>query len=197
MASLQALLRSHAPLHGAAVRDLLADINRLMCSSTDSVRYATFFCGLYDDLQRTLTYVNAGHNAPMLVRAAHAPVEQVFARGQRETERELAARDADSSMVMRLETGGTAVGMFQNALYQQETVRMFPGDLLLIFSDGITEALSHNGEEFGEGRLVQLAAAHPQASAAALTELILRQLDLFVGQAPQQDDLTLVVAKVI
>ena len=197
MASLQALLRSHAPLHGAAVRDLLADINRLMCSSTDSVRYATFFCGLYDDAQRTLTYVNAGHNAPMLVRAAHAPVEQVFACSQSEAEPGSAVRDAASSMVMRLETGGTAVGMFQNASYQQETVRMFPSDLLLIFSDGITEALSSDGEEFGEERLSHLAAAHPQLSAAALSNLILQQLDLFVGKAPQHDDLTLVVARVI
>lgn len=197
MASLQALLRSHAPLYGTAVGELLADVNRLMCSSTDSDRYATLFCGLYEDARRTLTYVNAGHNAPMLFRAARTPGEQVSAFSQAETAAEATVEAVDSTVVMRLETGGTAVGMFQNASYQQETVRMFPGDLLLIFSDGITEAVNSNGEEFGEVRLSTLAASHQQLSAAALSDLILKQLDQFVGEAPPHDDLTLVVAKII
>ena len=86
MASLQASLRSHAPLHRESVNELVADVNRLLCSSTDSTKYATFFCGVYDDLHRKLTYVNAGHNPPILFRATRERV--------------------------RLETGGTVVGPF-------------------------------------------------------------------------------------
>jgi sigma-B regulation protein RsbU (phosphoserine phosphatase) len=82
MASLQALLRSHAPLRREAVGELIRDINRLLCSSTDSSKYGTFFYGLYDDLHRTLTYVNTGHNPPMLFREGASGSRQYPVAGQ-------------------------------------------------------------------------------------------------------------------
>lgn len=94
-------------------------------------------------------------------------------------------------------TGGTAVGMFWNAVYQQETIQLFPGDILLLFTDGVTEAANAAGEEFGERGLRELAEAHQQCSAAALSNLILDNWGEFTGNAPQQDDLTLVIAKVV
>ncbi len=81
MASLQALLRSHAPACGNRVDKLISEINRLMHASTGSSKYATFFYGLYDDRQRTLTYVNAGHNAPMLFRPTEIAASQLGAHG--------------------------------------------------------------------------------------------------------------------
>jgi sigma-B regulation protein RsbU (phosphoserine phosphatase) len=196
MASLQATLRSCAPLRGAAVAELLADINRLMCSSTDSSKYATFFCGLYDDDCRTLTYVNAGHNPPILLRGDDCVLNSSSQTGA-DAASDSFAHGNDPQRVLHLATGGTAVGMFWNAVYQQETIQLFPGDILLLFTDGVTEAANAAGEEFGEKGLRELAEAHRQCSAAALSNLILHNWGYFMGNAPQQDDLTLVIAKVI
>jgi sigma-B regulation protein RsbU (phosphoserine phosphatase) len=79
MASLQALFRSHAPAYGNRVEKLISEINRLMYASTGSSKYATFFYGLYDDTQRALTYVNAGHNAPLLFRPTKVAASQLGA----------------------------------------------------------------------------------------------------------------------
>ena len=171
MASLQASLRSHAPLHRESVNELVVNVNRLLCSSTDSTKYATFFCGVCDDLHRKLTYVNAGHNPPMLFRATRERV--------------------------RLETGGTVVGLFPETTYQQEILQFQPEDVLLIFTDGVTEARNLGEEEFGEERLANLVANRLEFDPRKLQDLILKEIDLFVEGRSQHDDLTLVVAKVI
>jgi len=97
----------------------------------------------------------------------------------------------------RLETGGTVIGLFPEACYQQETIQMDSGDILLIFSDGVSEAMNSNEEEFGEARLAALLSSNPLLSAGELQDLILSQIAEFVKEAPQHDDLTLVVAKVV
>jgi sigma-B regulation protein RsbU (phosphoserine phosphatase) len=198
MASLQALLRSHAPLRREAVDELISDINRLLCSSTDSSKYGTFFYGLYDDVNRNLTYVNAGHNPPMLFRNSSSGTRQYPAVVQGGTAPDTVAmqRVGDCSMI-RLETGGTVIGFFPDAPYQQETVHMFPGDTLLIYSDGVSEAMNAHEEEFGEERLAVLVASNKELSAVALRDLILEKISDFVGEASQYDDLTLVIAKVV
>ncbi len=178
MASLQALLRSHAPLRGHDVSALISDVNRLLYGSTDSSKYATFFYGLYEDHDRTLSYVNAGHNPPMLFRrpqpaAASAPVE-----------------------VLRLESTGTVIGLLPRAAYEQAGVKLRPGDVLVVYTDGISEAMNSRDEEFGEERLQQLVAQNLQLSAADLQKLILTEIEQFVAGAPQHDDMTLVVARV-
>jgi len=140
MASLQALLRSGAPLRGEMLNELIGDINRLMCSSTPGNKYATFFYGLYEDNKRKLTYVNAGHLPPMLFR---------------QSERQFQPPAPD-----RLGSGGMVVGMFEEAVYRKDVVEMRPGDLLLLYSDGISEAMNEADEEFGEDRLAHLVAAN-------------------------------------
>lgn len=173
MASLQALLRSHAPLHMSQVDALVSDINRLMCSSTARGKYATFFYGFYDDVHRTLTYLNAGHIPPMLFRV-----------------------DAGTEP-MRLKTGGMVVGMFPEAKYQMETVQMQPGDILFLYSDGVSEAMNATEEEFGEERIVSLIGQNRNLPTMQLRELILAQTAEFVGAASQHDDFTFVAARVI
>jgi sigma-B regulation protein RsbU (phosphoserine phosphatase) len=198
MASLQALLRSHAPLRREAVDQLISDINRLLCASTDSSKYGTFFYSLYDDVHRTLTYVNAGHNPPLLFREGTPGSRQYPGTSQGGTAPDaVAIRPIGCCDMIRLETGGTVIGFFPEAPYQQETVHMFPGDILLIYSDGVSEAMNSHEEEFGEERLAALVASNKELSAVALRDLILENIADFVGEAPQHDDLTLVTAKVL
>ncbi len=109
-------------------------INEQLCRSTDADRFATLFLALYDDDARALRYTNAGHNAPLLVRA--------------------------DGTVERLWTGGTVLGAFDGVPFEEGQVGLNEGDLLVVYSDGITEAQNGTGEEFGEGRLLELLAAH-------------------------------------
>jgi sigma-B regulation protein RsbU (phosphoserine phosphatase) len=105
-------------------------------------------------------------------------------------------RVGECSMI-RLETGGTVIGFFPDTPYQQETVHLFPGDTLLIYSDGVSEAMNAHEEEFGEERLAALVASNKELPAVALRDLILEKISDFVGEASQYDDLTLVIAKVV
>ncbi len=178
MASLQALMRSQAPLRGQNPALLLTDINRLMCSSTDGSKYATFFCGIYDQSDRRFTYVNAGHNLPVLLRGA--------ARG-----------NGVNGSVLRLYTGGTVVGLFPDAVYEQETISLELGDLLVVYTDGATEAFNTSMEEFGETRLVEAVEKSVCLPSREICEAVLQEVDQFVGSAPRHDDLTLLVVKVV
>ena len=195
MASLQALLRSHAGQHGSDVKEVIADINRLMCATTSSSRFATFFCGFYDDRKRTLTYVNAGHNPPLLFRPddPEDPVPIGIGPGEASalTER------TEPGQTIKLETGGMVIGVFPQATYEQETIELFPGDVLVTYSDGISEARNEKGEEYGEERLEGLIRNNIERSASGLCQLVFDTIRDFAGQAPQHDDMTVLVAKAI
>jgi phosphoserine phosphatase RsbU/P len=171
MASLQALLRSHAPSRMDQVAALAGDINRLMQSSAAPGKYATFFYALYHEEQQTFTYVNAGHIPPVIFHA--------------------------TGTVTRLGTGGMVIGMFADAKYCQETVSLQPGDIFLSFSDGVTEAMNAQEEEYGEEALCKLISENRDLSADRMRELIVEKTDEFVAGAPQHDDFTLVIAKVL
>jgi sigma-B regulation protein RsbU (phosphoserine phosphatase) len=171
MASLQALLRSHAALHGDRAELLVWDINRLMHNSTANGKYASLFYGFYDDLSRLLAYVNAGHLPPILYRK--------------------------NGTITRLKTGGMVVGMMPDTAYKQEIIKLEPGDILLIFSDGITEAMNLKDQEFGEERLMSLISPIADQSATVISDSILRSIGDYVGTAPQHDDSTLVVIKAV
>lgn len=175
MANLQATLRSHAPLRNSAVAELVGDINRLLCGSIAPNRFATFFYGVYDDARRELTYVNAGHNPPFVVRpAAEGP-----------------------GRIVRLTKGGLVIGVFADQVYEQETVVMAPGDLLVVYTDGVTEATNSRGDFYGQERIEALCAANATLSETALRDLILDDLSRFSGEVPQEDDATLIVARVL
>lgn len=175
VAGLQARIQSLAPRQGEALDRLVGEINRLLCAALDSNRYATLFYGQYDDATRSLRYVNAGHNPPLLFRAG--------------------ASAGCGERVERLKPNGTVVGLLPDARYREQAVRLEQGDWLVAFSDGVTEARNARQEEFGEERLISLVVAHAGLSAARLLEEILAELDRFGGSMPQHDDLTLVVAK--
>jgi sigma-B regulation protein RsbU (phosphoserine phosphatase) len=172
MASLQALVRSHAPLEGRELRHLVGDINRLLAASIPDNRFATFFYGVFDPERRALTYVNAGHNPPMLLRPG-AP----------------AAR--------RLAPTGMMLGVFEEAVFEQATVEMQAGDLLVVYSDGVCDALNQRGDDYGDGRLESCVRTHATLAAAPLMERILEDVTTFSEGVPPFDDMTVVVARVL
>jgi sigma-B regulation protein RsbU (phosphoserine phosphatase) len=169
MASLQATLRSHVSLSEDGPASLAAAINAQLYALTEPTRFATLFWAVYDGKQRRLTYVNAGHNAPIVRRVS----------GQAE----------------RLPAGGRPLGLFPATPYLQDRVSLRPGDLVAVFSDGVPEATNAAGEEFGEARIQSLLDGEAGRSAAELCELVLAAVRGFQAGEPPQDDMTIVVAK--
>jgi sigma-B regulation protein RsbU (phosphoserine phosphatase) len=153
------------PLSTAAV---VSRLNLQLYENTPREKYVTFFFGVYDAATRTLTYTNAGHLPPVL-----------FRRGK----------------VERLRVGGTVVGLLSPITYEQAEIQIQPGDLLLAFTDGITEPENHYGEEFGEDRVLEVVRRALNASPQVLVEEIYRSVSDWTGSPELQDDMTLVVAK--
>jgi phosphoserine phosphatase RsbU/P len=172
MASLQASLRGQTIQAGADLAVVLTNVNRLIYEATPDNRYATFFYGQYRHESRLFTYVNAGHNAPVILR-----------------------RQSPGAVVIRLETGGPVVGLFRDAQYQQATVPLEPGDIFVGFTDGISEAMNREDEEWGEERLIPAIMECADRPAVEIIPALMRAADRFVDGAPQHDDMTLVVVK--
>ena len=168
MGNLQAILRSQ---YAVALEDphrLLQSVNRLFYENTQEDRYATLFFGDYDDASRYLRYANCGHNPPLLLRA--------------------------NGELQRLGATATVLGLFKDWKCTVEKVSLRPGDVVLIYTDGITEALNPAEEEFGESRLLEILRSHSQLPVEALLSLILAAVQKFSG-ANQADDLTLLIAQ--
>ncbi len=170
MASLQGALRSHASLSDGGPADAARDINLQIHALTESNRFATFFWAIFDRDAHTLTYVNAGHNPPMLLRAGGS--------------------------LERLTVGGPPLGVFAGSSYAQQTVALGPADLLVIFTDGITEALGAAGQEFGETRLERVVRENSMRSPSELCAIVLEAVVRFQSGEPPEDDMTIVVARV-
>jgi sigma-B regulation protein RsbU (phosphoserine phosphatase) len=168
MASLQASLRSEATRGQDNLSSALSNINRLVYEASSSNRYATFFYGQYDPATGKFDYVNAGHNPPILVQ---------------------------DGKVIRLEEGGAVIGLLDNCEYAQGSVTIRPGDCLLAFTDGISEAMNEEDEEWGEERLIESLHAYPGGSANDLLLHVFEKATTFAGTAPQHDDMTLVVVR--
>jgi len=154
-----------------AVANMVGNINEQLCHSTDTNRFATLFLALYDERARELRYTNAGHNAPVLVRAGGA--------------------------VERLTTGGTVVGAFNFVEFEEDRTTLSEGDLLVTYSDGITEARNHAGEEFGEQRLVEFVVARRNDTVNNIRQAIFDEVDRWSGAAEREDDQTLVILKAV
>ena len=171
MASLEASLRALA----AVVRDpadLMGQVNRLVCQASAANRYATLFYAEYDPGTRRLTYVNAGHNPPVVLR-----------------------QDGDSCRVLRLEIGGPVVG-FRPHQYQRGEFSLEAGDWAMFFTDGISESMNARYEEWGEEKLIEIAKTCHGLSAAEGMRRIFSAALTFAGGAPQHDDMTVVVLRV-
>jgi sigma-B regulation protein RsbU (phosphoserine phosphatase) len=170
MATLQANLRA---LYAQAPHDLagiLGVVNKVFYDSTAANHYATLFFGLYDEVTRELLYANCGHLPPIVRRAAGA--------------------------IERLAVTGPVVGLFEPWKCETRCVQLEPDDLLVIFTDGVTDATGPDGEEFGEERLVDVISEHHDRNARSLLQEIVDDVKGY-GGAEQFDDLTLIVAKAV
>jgi phosphoserine phosphatase RsbU/P len=174
MASLQASLRAEAARAEGDLAGVIARVNQALYDASSEDRYATFFYGQYDPATQKLTYVNAGHCAPMLLRAAD---------GYR--------------TIDRLCVGGPVVGLIPDSVYEQAVVELAKGDELVIFTDGVSEAMNHDMEEWGEVRLAETVRAATASTAPDLISRIMAAADAFASGAPQHDDMTLVVVRVL
>jgi len=169
MASLQGSVRTLASRSPDGPAGLARELNSQIYGSTQDNRFATFFWGAYDEKRGALEYVNAGHNPPMLLRGSGA--------------------------LERLRSGGPPLGLFASPDYLQATVGLSPGDLLVIFTDGVTEAVDAQDQEFGDARLERVLRETSGAPAAAVCDAILAAVAAFQGGQPQHDDITLVAAR--
>src|SRR5262245_31093742 len=177
MSVVQASLRIISSEGDVAPPRLVARMNQFVYQSTPTSKYATFFYAQLDE--RRLRYVNAGHNAPYLFRAGRA-----------------STADGVSNDIEQLTVGGTVVGMFPEMDYEEATVELYPGDVLLAFTDGVPEAHNPESEEFGEERLQQLLRQTAHLSADEISARISSEMKGWIRDAEQYDDLTFIVMKV-
>jgi sigma-B regulation protein RsbU (phosphoserine phosphatase) len=168
MSSIHAAVRAHTRTRLSA-SEIVSEINQYIYDNTPSNRYVTLFYSELDSRSHQLTYINGGHNSPLLARA--------------------------SGEVTRLDIGGFPVGITPFGDYREGWVEIEPGDVMVVYSDGVTESLNEEGEEFGEARLVEIVQKHRGRSAAGLRDRIDEALTKFVGRASAVDDLTLVILK--
>lgn len=183
MANLQASLRSnafflerdaagvpqsHSPATGT-VAGLVRVLNEHICNHTSANKFASFFYAVYDEASLNLTYCNAGHNPPIY-----------FSGGE----------------YRRLTVGGTVVGIFPDADFDQETIQLRPSDVFLAYTDGIVESVNEYGEEFGEERLIDLVRANRQLGADDLQRIVVENVLDWAFEEERDDDMTLIVAKI-
>ncbi len=169
MANLQAVLLALIE-PDAPLTEVVGKINNLIHRNTNYDKFITFFLGILDIKKNTFTYVNAGHNPPIRLKK--------------------------DGMVELLEKGGLILGMMPNLSYQQETIMLEPGDWIVMFTDGVTEAINAADEEFEEKRLIEVIRANKDISASFMKDQILKAVREFSVGQPQGDDITLLVLKV-
>jgi len=170
MATFQASLKT-LMLHTSSLIELVQGVNEYACAhSNEGRRFTTAFLGELDNASRVFSYVNAGHNAPILRRA--------------------------NGNIERLEAGGLPFGINRSAPYTVGTVQLSPGDLLLIFTDGLIEAVNEREEEFGEQRVLASVAMLGNASAKDSVSAIMGEMTRFIGMAHQHDDITCLMTKI-
>lgn len=169
MSNLQAHMQVYAETDPAPAR-LVTRLNKSVAARCPGNRFITFFYGVIDPKSGTITYCNAGHNPPLLLHV--------------------------DGTVEQLEGGGIILGVFASAEYDERQVRFGPGDSLVMFSDGVTEACRPGTEEdFGEMRLAQVLAAQPLQSAEGLVRTAMDALQEWTGDESYADDVTLVIAR--
>jgi len=173
IASVQSSLRTAALFTGNSLPTLLKIVNLQAYASSLVDRYATVFYGVFDGATRRLRYVNAGHTPPIVLRR--------------------------NGSIDTLETGGAPVGMFPDSSYEEGAVQLDPGDVVITYTDGVTEAANQSGEEWGVQRLLKATAAWAllgTVNAEHLVRSIFNSMDDF-SRGCQTDDATLAVLRVL
>ncbi len=168
MANLQATLRGQTLLD-APPGECLHRSNKLLYQSTSPEKFATLFYGILDTRNQSLTFANAGHDNPF-----------VMNRGVQKS---------------RLKAGGIPLGMMEEFSFEHDVVAIAPGDTIVMYSDGIPEAMNEQEDFFGEEQLASLLAKHHALTTAGLMEKIIEEVKTFTGTTPQSDDMTIVVVR--
>ncbi|MBN1153332.1 SpoIIE family protein phosphatase [candidate division KSB1 bacterium] len=166
-ASLQAIVDAHSNL-----RDVAFKINNLIYQHTGHDRFITFFFGMLHIKDRTFSYVNAGHNPPLWYRSLEKSIKE-------------------------LEKGGLILGMMKNVPFQQGDIRLVTGDWIIMYTDGVSEAMNEKDEEFGEDRIKEIILNHLEASAEEMKERIFSAIKSFTRGVNQSDDITMLIIKVL
>jgi sigma-B regulation protein RsbU (phosphoserine phosphatase) len=169
MATFQASLKTLSTAQ-VALPELAANMNKYACSNSQGgLRFTTAFLAEYDAARRIFNYINAGHNNPILRRS--------------------------NGLIERLDVGGLPLGIQAEAKYESASVALEPGDWLIIFTDGLVEAVNANDEEFDEPRLLNALETNVSNTPQELLDRLMANLDLFVGSTPQHDDVTCLLVK--
>jgi sigma-B regulation protein RsbU (phosphoserine phosphatase) len=147
---------------------MVEQLNRQVYANTAPEKYATFFFGIYDETSRTLTYTNAGHLPPIILR---------------------------NSGPEMLEVTGTVVGAFRTATYEDRTVHIGPGDLFITYTDGIVEPENEYGEAFGDDRLMELLVRYKDRDIGEIITHIMEAVVHWTGSTELQDDMTVLLAR--
>lgn len=168
MSSLHAAVRAQTQAR-TSISEVMSEINQYIYENSPANKFLTLFYGALDPPTGDLNYSNGGHNTPMLVRR--------------------------SGELIKLDKGGLPVGMMPCVSYAEETVKFEPGDVLLIYSDGITESINDRDEEFGEQRLIEVIKNNLNRSSSGIRDRIEEALSRFVGTTAPVDDMTLMIIK--
>ncbi|MCH8170692.1 MAG: SpoIIE family protein phosphatase [Bacteroidetes bacterium] len=168
MSNLQATIRGQILLKKSC-KDNVAFTNDLLFHNTSPTKFATLFNGILNKEKNEITYTNAGHNNPFLIKS--------------------------DNTIKRPNVGGLIVGIMPSVPYEEEIIQFDKGDLLVIFSDGITEAMNAEEEEFEEERLLELLLKNKSKNPEVLIDLIINEVNNFAAGQPQMDDMTIIVIK--
>lgn len=168
MANTQATLRSQTLL-ATTPKQSIERANILLYRSTGPDKFVTLFYGILDPVHHRLSYCNAGHDNPILIRSAGG--------------------------IQRLGTGGLVLGIMESVSYEEETVLLEPGDVLVLYSDGITESMNTSQEQFGDDRLMSLVKDSRTDSGPGILDTVMKAAKDHAGKEPQADDMTVVVVK--
>jgi sigma-B regulation protein RsbU (phosphoserine phosphatase) len=161
----------HAQVNGAAaVAAVASRMNQILYRATSYEKFATFFFGIYDPAERQFLYSNAGHNLPVVL--------------------------SPDGAIRRLREGGLVLGVMENATYREAAVPVAAGDLMVLYTDGVTEATSGD-EEYGEGRLVDCVRRNAGRRAREIVQAVRAEVEAFTGTMAFGDDFTLIVIRVV
>ena len=166
-AGLQALIQTGMPLH-----HMVQKLNNMIYKNTSSDKFITFFIAVLDYQKRRLTYVNAGHNPPLWI-SGHRRVRQLN------------------------QGGGLLLGIFPDMRYDEVTIELSPGDWLILYTDGVSEAMNPKDEEYGVERLERAVCRNLECSAETMIQKIVKSVLRFSRNTPQSDDITLVAVHVL
>ena len=173
MALTRSTIRATAS-HIPSPADALAEANRLICADSTDGMFVTLFYAMLDPLSGRLTYVNAGHNPPLLCRAS----------GHGEAE-----------LLDELRPTGMALGIVEDFPFEQHTLELQPGDLLMLYTDGVPDATGEGQQQFGMDRLRRVVLDRQSAPVSSLVSALERSIGEFTGGAAQFDDIAILAVK--